>query len=129
MHFKAILPNPFAAVAAKSKFVKWLQSSCPHHPALPGLHGALVGSPCVNSRPKAIPPGTRVILPYHPVWADAGLSKVARNVHNRFSKSLDVIGSLDFSVGICWKLAGPHLVSRLASMNQSKIKQTMSRED
>ena len=98
-----------------------MQSACPHHPALPGLYAALTGSSVSQPRRKVEAPGTRVILPYHPIWAGVGLSGVGRIVHNRFSKSLGCLGSLDFSVGICWSLAGPHLVCRLASRNKRKL--------
>ena len=86
------------------------------------LRRKLQGTAPVHTSLSAPSVSSRIVLPYHPVWSNAGFSSALLSAHEAHLNSLGEIGyAKDSSVGIAWSLAKPHLHSRLQSMARRKV--------
>ena len=99
----------------KWQFCEALLTTCCDHPTLDRIYRILSGKPVPPNSKRVDSVLSRVIVPFHPLWSHARLSRAAAEVHRSFTHLLEGDPIFDKSkVGVAWRLADKHLFSRAA---------------
>jgi hypothetical protein len=107
-------------LAAQRHLISDLARGCPAHACLPSLRASL-GYRSVVAVQHVVPDRPRnswVVIPFHPVWFNAGLGGIGKSLFGTWSSLIaDVLLELGindyltadaFCVGISWSLGGRH---------------------
>ena len=65
---------------------------------------------------RRLQPFSRIVIPFHPIWASAGLPKLLANAHSRFRSFVGEFAR----TSVAWSLGGIYEANQLLQFNNAR---------
>ena len=109
-------------INAQQRFISDLMRASSRHPALNKLRSSIGRPRVLKSKSDAADtwrPRSWLVIQFSKVWTDAKLGGIAKRIFEKWhSKLSEVVPEASaFSLGCCWRLAGPHFGRTLKLLN------------